>query len=199
MLKKTCFLLLVCLAPLCVSLAQDEVRVPQFGYLSYNTIFEQMPEFRQAQESFAAIKAKYDAEATRSESEFQRKFAEFLQGQKDFPASILQKRQAELQDLMDKSVEFRRQSRGLLRKAEAELQAPVVARLDEAIRAVGAELGLIFVLNTDGNSLPFVHPQVGVDITQPVLIKLGLAQLATEAPVAAEAPAATVLEQRIEP
>jgi outer membrane protein len=50
--------------------------------------------------------------------------------------------------------------------------APVNARLDEAVKAVGADLGLIFVLNTDGNSLPFVHPQVGVNITQPVLQKL---------------------------
>jgi len=154
--------------------AQEEVRVPQFGYLSYSEVFEQMPEYQKAKEDFAELKVKYDAETTRSEDEFQRKFTEFLQGQKDFPPSILQKRQAELQDLMDKSVAFRRETRRLLREAEAELQAPVSARLDEAIQAVGAELGLIFVLNTDGNSLPFVHPQVGVNITQPVLMKLGL-------------------------
>ena len=154
--------------------APQEVRVPQFGYLSYNEVFEKMPEYQKAKEDFAALKEKYDAEATRAEEEFQRKFAEFLQGQKDFPPSILQKRQAELQDLMDKSVTFRKESRRLLRQAEGELQAPVSTRLNEAIQAVGAELGLIFVLNTDGNSLPFVHPQVGVNVTAPVLQKLGI-------------------------
>ena len=74
---------------------------PIFGYLSYDTVFRQMPDYQQARESFQALKAKYDAEARRAEEEFQRKFAEFLQGQADFPASIMQKRQAELQDLMD--------------------------------------------------------------------------------------------------
>jgi len=184
---KSLITLLLALLPFLGVSAQDEgVRVPQFGYISYNEVFQQMPEYQKAQEDFAALKAKYDAETTRSEDEFQRKFAEFLQGQKDFPPSILQKRQAELQELMDKSVNFRRESRKLLRQAEAELQRPVAAKLDEAIKAVGAELGLIFVLNTDGNSLPFVHPQVGVDITRPVLSKLGIEKV-------------EVPEERIEP
>ena len=174
-IKQIILSLFLALVPFLVTQAQEEgVRVPQFGYISYSEVFQQMPEYQKAQEDFAALKAKYDAETTRSEDEFQRKFAEFLQGQKDFPASILQKRQAELQELMDKSVTFRKESRKLLRQAEAELQKPVAEKLDEAIKAVGAELGLIFVLNTDGNSLPFVHPQVGVDITQPVLQKLGI-------------------------
>lgn len=184
---KSLITLLLALLPFLGVSAQDEgVRVPQFGYISYNEVFQQMPEYQKAQEDFAALKAKYDAETTRSEDEFQRKFAEFLQGQKDFPPSILQKRQAELQELMDKSVNFRRESRKLLRQAEAELQRPVAEKLDEAIKAVGAELGLIFVLNTDGNSLPFVHPQVGVDITRPVLSKLGIEKV-------------EVPEERIEP
>lgn len=184
---KSLITLLLALIPFLGVSAQDEgVRVPQFGYISYNEVFQQMPEYQKAQEDFAALKAKYDAETTRSEDEFQRKFAEFLQGQKDFPPSILQKRQAELQELMDKSVNFRRESRKLLRQAEAELQRPVAEKLDEAIKAVGAELGLIFVLNTDGNSLPFVHPQVGVDITRPVLSKLGIEKV-------------EVPEERIEP
>ena len=184
---KSLITLLLALLPFLGVSAQDEgVRVPQFGYISYNEVFQQMPEYQKAQEDFAALKAKYDAETTRSEYEFQRKFAEFLQGQKDFPPSILQKRQAELQELMDKSVNFRRESRKLLRQAEAELQRPVAQKLDEAIKAVGAELGLIFVLNTDGNSLPFVHPQVGVDITRPVLSKLGIEKV-------------EVPEERIEP
>ena len=151
---------------------QDSVAtaVPlRFGYVSYKAVFRQMDEYVQAQKDFEALKAKYDAEATRSEEEFQRKFAEFIQGQKDFPASIMQKRQAELQDLMEKSVTFRQQSRELLRKAEGEMQAPARQRLDEAIKAIGTEQRLLFVLNTDGHALPFVHPDLGVDITAAVL------------------------------
>ncbi len=146
----------------------------QFGYLSYRAILQQMPEYATAQTEFAALKAKYDAEATRSEEEFQRKFAEFIKGQKDFPASIMQKRQAELQELMEKSVSFREQSRSLLRQAERELQSTARQRLEQAIAAVATEQGLAFVANTDGNSLPFVNPEQGRDISELVLIHLGI-------------------------
>lgn len=153
---------------------QLAVRVPQFGYLSYNEVYKQMPEYKKACDDFAALKAKYDAEATRAEDEFQRKFAEFLNGQKDFPQSIMLKRQAELQDLMEKSVTFRKETQRLLAEAEAQLQAPVTERLNQVIYGVAGQLGLIFVLNTDGNAVPFIHPQVGVNITDPVLRALGI-------------------------
>ena len=181
-LKALCTLLLL-LAATAVS-AQDasEVRIPQFGYISYNAVFKQMPEYAQAQAAFEELKTKYDAEAKRAEDEFQRKFAEFLQGQKDFPASIMQKRQLELQDLMDKSVAFRKEAQRLLQQAEAELQAPVAAKLTEAIKAVAGERGLFFVLNTDNNAAPFIHPQAGIDITEAVLIRLGLASQILDTP-----------------
>lgn len=152
--------------------------VPVFGYLSYNAVFRQMPEYQQARESFEALKAKYDAEARRAEEEFQRKFAEFLQGQSDFPASIMQKRQAELQDLMEKSISFRQNSQQLLKQAEQEMQQPVAQRLNQALQAIGTERHLLFILNTDADACPFLHPQAGVDVTADVLSKLGLLQAA---------------------
>ena len=151
-----------------------EVRVPQFGYLSYQALYQQMPEYAQAKAAFAELQDKYEAEAKRAEEEFQRKFAEFLQGQKDFPPSIMQKRQAELQDLMDKSISFRQESKRLLQQAEAEMQAPVTRKLNGAIQSVATDLSLIFVLNTDDNAVPYINAQVGVNITGPVLQKLGL-------------------------
>ncbi|MBQ7495955.1 MAG: OmpH family outer membrane protein [Bacteroidaceae bacterium] len=152
----------------------QQPQVARFGYLSYNAVYEQMPEFAKAKESFAELKKKYEAEATRFEEEFQRKFAEFLHGQKDFPASIMQKRQAELQELMEKSTKFRRESRELLKKAEDDMHKPLLDRLNEALKAVGAEQGFMFILNTDGNTLPFINPAMGVDVTEAILIKLGI-------------------------
>lgn len=148
--------------------------VPLFGYLSYSTVYKQLPEYEQAQADFAALKAKYEAEATRSEQEFQRKFAEFLQGQKDFPPSIMRKRQLELQDLMEQSINFREQSRKLLAEAERQMQRTVCIRLDEAIKKVGARMKLLFILNTDGQALPYVQTEACVDVTAEVLKELGV-------------------------
>ena len=98
-MMKRFFFLLATFLPL-AAMAQA-----QFGYLSYQTVMKEMPEYIQSQHQLKELRAKYDAEAVRSEEEFQKKFVEFMQGQKDFPQSIMQKRQAELQMLMNNGVE----------------------------------------------------------------------------------------------
>ena len=94
----------ICIVAAAVSLqAQEDVTdaVAYIGYIPYDKVLQQMPEYATAQQSYDQLREKYDAEAKRAEDEFQRKFSDFLQGQKDFPRSIMQKRQTELQELMD--------------------------------------------------------------------------------------------------
>ena len=148
----------------------------QIGYLSYNAVLKQMPAYAQAQQSLDELKTKYEQEATRGEEEFQRKFSEFLQGQKDFPENILVKRQAELQVLMETGIKFRQEAQQLLAKAERELMAGVESQLNEAIRVVGTEAGYAAILNTDNNQCPFVNPAIGEDVTKAVMRKLGIEQ-----------------------
>ena len=109
-----------CLLSIMVSIVMPSFSQVQFGYLSYSTVKKQMPEYTQAQNNMAALRTKYEQEAQRGEDEFQKKFVEFLQGQKEFPTTILQKRQAELQNLMDNGLSFRNQAQGLLADAEKE-------------------------------------------------------------------------------
>ena len=135
----------------------------QFGYLSYKTIMAEMPEFAQVKQSMSELKAKYDAEATRGEEEFQKKFADFLQGQKDFPQNILMKRQRDLQEQMEKSIAFRKEADALLRTAEADMMKPLREMLDELIRNVGLERGYEMIINLDTPAYPFLHPSVAED------------------------------------
>ena len=146
----------------------------QFGYLSYQQVIKEMPEYTQAMQELQTLKAKYDEEAARGEAEFQKKFVDFLQGQKDFPQTIMQKRQAELQTLMDNGVAFRVQVQGLLAKAEKDLIAEVQKKLNRVLLEVGVEYGYGFILNTDDNACPYINPVVGVDVTEIVRQKLGV-------------------------
>lgn len=174
MLKK---ILLIALFVIPVSLSaqttvlpiqQTNTAQPKFGYLSYNEIFEAMPEYAQAQESLNILKAKYDAEIKRADDEFNRKYAEFLQDQKDFPETILIRRQKELQQLMEKSIEFKNEIKKLLRKAQQEMTAPVTAKIHEVLSAVGMAHNFDYILNTDQNTYPYINPLTGMDVTQEV-------------------------------
>ncbi len=157
-----------------VPVAVQSVAPAKFGYLSFNAVFQAMPEFAVSQRKLAELKGKYDKEAQRSEADFQRKFAEFLHGQKEFPDNIRMKRQNELQDLLAKSIQFKEEAQKLLAQAEKDLQADMLYLLNEAIRAVGVERGYTYIINTDGNACPFINPVAGDDVTNYVKEKLQL-------------------------
>lgn len=145
---------------------------PKYGYLNYRAVFESMPEYEAAQQSLAEIKAKYDTETRHNEEEFRRMYLDFLQGQKDFPQTIMLKRQKELQNAMERGIQFRSDMAELLKSAQKELEAPILAKLDSTIKIVGEEKGCEFVMNTDAHAFPFIDPTLGEDITEAVRQKL---------------------------
>ena len=160
----------------------------QFGYISYEQILKELPEYAQATQDLAALKATYEEEAQKGEEEFQRKFVDFLQGQKNFPQAIMQKRQAELQTLMDNGIAFRMKSQELINQAEKDLMQEAHKRLNRALLEVGVEYGYGYIINTDNNNCPYINPVVGVDVTELVRQKLGLS-VATQEEEPAQTPA----------
>ncbi len=137
----------------------------KFGYFSYEQILKWMPEYKIVVDNMNDLKSKYDAETKRVEEEFNRKYEEFLDGQRDFAPTILQKRQTELQELLNRNVAFKAESERLLAEAEKEAFAPLHQKLSNALKAIGAQNGYAFILNTDGNACPYIDPTMGEDVT----------------------------------
>ena len=144
--------------------AQESTSAFRFGYLSYNTALQSMPDYAKAQQKIDALKAQYQAETKRVEDEFNRKYEEFLEGQRDFPKTILQKRQTELQELMERNIQFKEKSREELAQIERETLAPLRIRLIELLGKIGRERGYAFIYDTDTNALPFLNPDMGDDL-----------------------------------
>ena len=162
--------LVVILITMCVVLgasAQDNSTF-RFGYLSYEAALQAMPGYAKAQQKLADLRAQYQAETKRVEDEFNRKYEEFLDGQRDFPKTILQKRQTELQELMERNIAFKEKSREELAQAEKEAMAPLKIRLIELLDKIGRERGYAFIYDTDTNALPFFNPNSGDNLNQTV-------------------------------
>lgn len=136
----------------------------KFGYLSYKAVFESMPDYAEARKQLDALRSQYEAETRRAEDEFNSKYEEFLEGQKDFPPTILQKRQSELQELMSRNIAFKDESRRLLKEAEKSIYAPLHSRLSAILREIGEERGYPFIINTDGNACPFINTALGDNV-----------------------------------
>ena len=157
------------------AMAQGEDSVAhqvRFGYLSYETALAAMPEYEGMLQQMNTLREAYEKELQRAEDEFNRKYEDFLEGQKEFPRTILLKRQTELQDLMQKNLAFRKQGEADLAKAEQELKAPLRTRLNETIAALARQHHLALVINTDSNACPFIEPELGVDLNEEVISKL---------------------------
>lgn len=143
--------------------------VLRFGYVSYETALKAMPDYAAAGKRVEELRAKYAAEERRAADEFNAKYEEFLDGQAGFPPTILHKRQAELQDLLERNVAFKEESRRLMEAAERDIYAPLHRRLRAAIRTVGRQNGYAFVINIDGNACPFIDSSMGDNVTLMVI------------------------------
>lgn len=141
----------------------------RFGYLSCDSALHALPEYAVAMRNLKDLRAKYDAEMKRVEDEFNSKYELFLEGQKDFAPSIRQKRQAELQELMEKNMAFKKEAQQLLSKAEKDAITPLKKTIQATITRIGQQKGLAFVVNTDGEAMPYLNTMMGVDITEEVI------------------------------
>lgn len=152
--------------------AQDVAPVLKFGYLSYDEVLQSLPEYATIEAGMAELQEQYAAEQKRVEDEFNKKYEDFLEGQHDFPPTILQKRQNELQELLDKNIAFKKESQRLLAEAKEKALAPLKQRLANALARVGSARDFAFILNTDANAAPWINVEMGTNVTEAVKIAL---------------------------
>lgn len=155
-----------------IPVAAPAAPVISFGYLSYDSALVAMPEYAIVQKKLSDLREAFNQEMRRVEDEFNQKYESFLEGQRDFPRTILLKRQTELQQLMDRNIEFKAQSRLELHQAEEQAMAPLHARLNEVLAKIAREYNFAVIFNTDSNALPYIDPTHGIDIQEDVKTRL---------------------------
>ena len=170
-MKKTILFLLLTVVSLAVS-AQDaqpkDSLAFKFGYLSYDSVMVAMPDYTELKTNMAQLREQHEAEQKRVENDFNKKYEEFLDGQASFPKTILQKRQSELQEMLDRNIEFKKQSQKMLSEAEANMMEVIKTTINMAVNIIAQERGYAFVLNTDKEAVTFINPALGEDITEAV-------------------------------
>lgn len=170
-MKKTILFLLLTVVSLAVSAqdAQPKDSVAfKFGYLSYDSVMVAVPDYTELKTNMAQLREQYEAEQKRVENDFNKKYEEFLDGQASFPKTILQKRQSELQEMLDRNIEFKKQSQKMLSEAEANMMEVIKTTINMAVNIIAQERGYAFVLNTDKEAVTFINSTLGEDITEAV-------------------------------
>ncbi len=159
-MKKTVLLLLTIF--LAITANAQELK---FAYFSYDAALKSMPDYGIALVNVDKLRNQYNGEIERAEKEFNAKYEDFLENQRSLAPAILDKRQAELQELLQKNLKFKEEAKRLLKQAEDDAYAPLKNKLNAAVRKIGAERGYAFVINTDNNACPYVDSTKGDDIS----------------------------------
>ncbi len=166
-MKKYLLLLLVSFIMLPISAQQMKI-----GYFSYNAVLKAMPDYLNATASIENLKKQYDTEIQMAQKDFNDKYENFIENQSGMADAIREKRQSELQSLLERNTAFKQESERLLAKAEEEALAPIRTKLDNAVRALGSERDFIAILNTDNNAAPYINPAMGEDVTEILINKI---------------------------
>jgi outer membrane protein len=146
----------------------------KFGYIDFNGTLRRMPDYIVAEANLHNIQAEYQEELERSKREFERQYIEFMLEQDHLSASIVAKRQKELQLLMDNNAQFRDNVQLELEAKREELLTPLKKSLLNAVSEVCTELNLDYVVDTGKGTYLYINQEKGVDISEEVGRRLGI-------------------------
>ena len=137
----------------------------KIGYFSYNAVLKATPDYLTATANIENLKKQYDAEIQIAQKDFNDKYENFIENINGMASAIREKRQSELQSILERNIAFKQESERLLAKAEEEALTPLRNKLDNAIKSLGNDNNFVVILNTDNNAVPYINPMIGEDVT----------------------------------
>ena len=148
----------------------------KFGHINAQEIITVMPEFTKAQNDIQTLEKQLTAELQRTQEEFNKKYQEFQQAiaKDSLPPNIAERRQKELQDMMQRQEQFQQDAQQQMAKAQNDAMAPIYQKLDNAIKAVGSAEGVIYIFDLARTSIPYVNESQSINLTSKVKANLGI-------------------------
>lgn len=143
--------------------------MPKIGYFSYNEVLKSMHDYAIVQRNIADLKKVYDAEIESVMKEFNEKYEYFLDNQNSMADVIREKRQGELQSMLERNVAFRQETDRLLKQAEKDAMRPLEEKIKNSINILTSNKSFMMIVNTDSNSCPYINPIMSEDVTEALL------------------------------
>lgn len=164
-MKKLIILLLMIL-PLGVFAQETKIAI-----VNSQEVLTAMPEFTNMQKSMTDMEAKYKAEMKVMDDEYQKKYAAYISQQDSLTENIKMRRMQELSDMQERTNNFTQIAQQDFQKKQQELFVPIQEKIKNAIEAVGAEKGYIYILEPQA---VLYKGSAAIDATSFVKAKLGL-------------------------
>lgn len=144
----------------------------KFAHVNTETVIKSLPEYTKAMEDIQKMQKDYQDEFQRMQSELQTK-SEELEKNPPTVETIRQRKEQELQELYQRMQQFGQTADQDLQKANQEKMAPILTKVQNAIKEIGVAGGYVYVMDTS-SGIPFINESLSTDITNQVKSKLGV-------------------------
>lgn len=143
----------------------------KFGHIDAQNLLLNLPERAEAQASIESTAKEFEQEMMRMQDELQTKYAEYQAKADTWPTAIRESKEREIQALDQGLQEFGTTVQGELAGLEEALLSPMIARVKNAIEAVGSEHGFTYIFDSSMGATLY---NGGEDVTDLVRTKLGM-------------------------
>ena len=163
---KKLLLMLLMFAPL-ATFAQ------KFGHVNANEIMQAMPEFTKARADIEALQKQYEADLKSMQDEIQKKGEAYEKEQATLPANIKERREKELNEMMQKYQQSVQDNSQALQKEWNEKLQVITNKVIDAIKSVGQAGNYVYIMDV-ASGIPYISTTLSTDVTAEVKKKLGL-------------------------
>lgn len=152
----------------------------EIGFVDPRAILDRMPEMRAVQQRLQNLMERKQNELAEKEQELQTEIELYQQKVGVISEQARQTEEERLTQLDQEFRQFQNQAQQEVQQRRAELMAPLLQQMQEAINNVASEQGLDYVLNTTTSTgdviILYVSPEVQTeyDITDAVMQDLGI-------------------------
>lgn len=147
----------------------------KFGVVDIEQVFQAMPETAAAQAQVEETSKKYESEFQKLQEEVNKLYTAYqaIQNDPSTPEAIKENRAQEIQERFQKLDQFQATATQDINRLRESLLTPITQKINEAVKAVGAEGSFTFVFPNEPNLLMYIGNDV-VNVTADVRKKLGL-------------------------
>ena len=166
-MKKLIALLLM-LLPFAGAVNAQEVKI---AFVNTQEVFMALPEVADMQKKLEDLNAKYKKELETMQGEYQKEYSDFIAQQDSLTENIKVRRMQEVQDMQQRMDNFVQVAQQDVAKQQQDLLTPIQQKIQDAIKAVGAEKGYTYIIDPQ---VLLYQGSNAIDATQFVKAKMGL-------------------------
>ncbi len=161
---------------LCLGAMGAQAQGIKLAFASPNYILANMPESKQIEAELETYGKQLENQLQSKVQEFEQKYQAYEAGKGTMTELVRADKEKELQTLQQSIQEFQQSAQSDIQRKETDLLAPLVDKVNNAIKQVATEKGYTYIFSADaGMGASFIlHAPEQDDVSDQVLAKLGI-------------------------